>query len=159
MLSLGDSIYGRPHRLLIVFWKWIIARKIILVTKFRLIIFYVLVAFIASESLSVPSYKLRPIIAASAKQGIGLEELKPKIYQILDIIRVYTKTPGQKPAFTDPIILDKGSRLEDAAASVHKDFRAKLKYARIWGSGKHDGIMIKRDHILHDGDIVELHLW
>ncbi len=99
-----------------------------------------------------------PVIAVSAREGIGLEELKRKIYQVLDIIRVYTKVPGRKPDFTDPIILDRGSTLEDAAASVHKDFAAKLKYARIWGSGKHDGIMAKRDHILHDGDIIELHL-
>lgn len=99
-----------------------------------------------------------PVIAVSAREGIGLEELKRKIYQVLDIIRVYTKVPSQKPDFTDPIILGRGSTLEDAAASVHKDFAAKLKYARIWGSGKHDGIMAKRDHILQDGDIIELHL-
>jgi len=99
-----------------------------------------------------------PVIAVSAREGTGLEELKRKIYQLLDIIRVYTKVPGRKPDFTDPIILDRGSTLEDAAASVHKDFAARLKYARIWGSGKHDGIMAKRDHILHDGDIIELHL-
>ncbi len=99
-----------------------------------------------------------PIIAVSAKEGVGLEELRRKIYQVLDIIRVYTKAPGKKPEFDDPIILDRGSTLEDAAASVHKDFAAKLKYARIWGSGKHDGIMAKRDHILQDGDIIELHL-
>jgi small GTP-binding protein len=99
-----------------------------------------------------------PVIAVSAREGIGLEELKRKIYQVLDIIRVYTKVPGRKPDFTDPIILGRGSTLEDAAASVHKDFAARLKYARIWGSGKHDGIMAKRDHILHDGDIIELHL-
>jgi small GTP-binding protein len=99
-----------------------------------------------------------PVIAVSAREGIGLEDLKRKIYQVLDIIRVYTKVPGRKPDFTDPIILERGSTLEDAAASVHKDFAARLKYARIWGSGKHDGIMAKRDHILHDGDIIELHL-
>ncbi len=99
-----------------------------------------------------------PMIAISAKEGIGLEELKLKIYQMLNIIRVYTKAPGQKPEFTDPIILKKGSTLADAAASIHKDFAAKLKYARIWGSGKHDGIMAKRNHILQDGDIIELHL-
>jgi len=99
-----------------------------------------------------------PIIAVSAREGVGLEELRRKIYQVLDIIRVYTKTPGRKPDLTDPIILDRGSTLEDAAASVHKDFAAKLKYARIWGSGKHDGIMVKRDHTLQDGDIIELHL-
>jgi len=99
-----------------------------------------------------------PIIAVSAREGVGLEELRRKIYQVLDIIRVYTKAPGKKPEFDDPIILDRGSTLEGAAASVHKDFAAKLKYARIWGSGKHDGIMAKRDHILQDGDIIELHL-
>jgi len=99
-----------------------------------------------------------PLIAISARDGTGLEELKHKTYQVLNIIRVYTKTPGQKPDFTDPIILERGSTLEDAAAEVHKDFAAQLKYARIWGSGKHDGIMAKRNHVLEDGDIIELHM-
>ena len=66
--------------------------------------------------------------------------------------------PGKKPDFADPIILDRGMTMADAAESVHKDFRAKLKYARVWGSGKHDGIMVKRDHALQDGDVIELHL-
>ena len=99
-----------------------------------------------------------PLISISAKEGAGLEELRPKIYQVLDIIRVYTKAPGKKPELDDPIILARGSTLADAAADVHKDFAAKMKYARIWGSGKHDGIMVKRDHVLQDGDIIELHL-
>jgi small GTP-binding protein len=99
-----------------------------------------------------------PIIAVSATEGKGLEELRGKIYEVLDIIRVYTKAPGQKPDPTDPIILKKGSTLADAAAEVHKDFRTRMKYARIWGSGKHDGVMVKRDHVLEDGDIIELHL-
>lgn len=99
-----------------------------------------------------------PITAISAKEGIGLEELKLGIFQMLNIIRVYTKTPGQKPDLHDPIVLDRGGRVEDAVAAVHKDFIAKLKYARVWGSGKHDGIMVKRDHILQDGDIIELHV-
>ncbi len=98
-----------------------------------------------------------PLIAISAKEKIGLEELKRRIYQMLDIIRVYTKSPGGKPDLNDPIVLKRGSTLEDAAADVHKDFVAKLKYARVWGSGKHDGVMVKRDHILQDGDVIELH--
>ncbi len=99
-----------------------------------------------------------PIIGISAKEGVGLEELRRKIYETLDIIRVYTKAPGEKPDFTDPIIIERGSTLEDAAAEVHKDFAHRLKYARIWGSGKHDGVMAKRDHILQDGDVIELHI-
>jgi len=99
-----------------------------------------------------------PVMAISASKGAGLEELKLRIFQLLDIIRVYTKTPGQTPDLNDPIVLERGSTLEDAAAGVHKDFRTRLKYARIWGSGKHDGTMVKRDHILQDGDIIELHV-
>jgi len=99
-----------------------------------------------------------PVIAISAREGTGLEELKQAIFRLLDIIRVYTKMPGQKPDFNEPIILDRGSTMADAAEEVHKDFRAQLKYARIWGSGKHDGVMVKRDHVLQDGDIIELHL-
>jgi len=98
-----------------------------------------------------------PIIAISALAGTGLEELKRKILETLGIIRVYTKAPGQKPDYTDPIVLEAGSTVGDAAASVHKDFAAKLRYARIWGSAKHDGIMVKRDHVLQDGDVIELH--
>jgi len=99
-----------------------------------------------------------PVTGISATNGTGLEEFKLKTFQVLDIIRVYTKTPGQKADLNDPIILSRGSTLEDAATSVHKDFRARLKYARVWGSGKHDGIMVKKDHVLQDGDIIELHM-
>jgi len=99
-----------------------------------------------------------PVIAVSASRGTGLEELKLELFQVLDIIRVYTKTPGEKADLEDPIILDRGSTPEDAAAEVHKDFRKKLRYARVWGSGKHDGVMVKRDHVLQDGDVIELHI-
>ena len=99
-----------------------------------------------------------PVTAISAQKGNGLEPLRYEIFKMLDIIRVYTKTPGKKAELDDPIIMARGSTLQDAAEDVHKDFRAKLKYARIWGSGKHDGVMAKRNHVLQDGDIIELHM-
>jgi len=98
-----------------------------------------------------------PVVAISARASIGLDEIKQAIYKTLDIIRAYTKSPGKNPDFEDPIILKKGSTVEDAAESVHKDFRNRLKYAQIWGSGKFDGQRVKRGHVLEDGDIVELH--
>ena len=97
-----------------------------------------------------------PLLALAAI-GEGLDDLRLAIFRMLDIIRVYTKVPGGKPDYEDPIVLATGSNLEAAAASVHKDFAKKMKYARIWGSGKHDGVMARRDHILQDGDIIELH--
>ena len=94
----------------------------------------------------------------SAKEGTGLEEFKNTIYQALEIIRVYTKTPGSKADLTEPVILKKGSTIEDAAESIHKDFKIKLKYAVVWGSGKYDGQRVSRGHMLQDGDIVEFHV-
>ncbi len=97
-----------------------------------------------------------PTIAINATGN--LDELKRKIFEMLDVIRVYTKEPGGKPDMTDPIVLETGSTLEMAAMSIHKSFAQRMKYARIWGSGKFDGIMVKRDHVLQDGDIIELHV-
>lgn len=98
-----------------------------------------------------------PVVVISAKEGSGLDDMKLAIYKAMNIIRVYTKTPGEKPDFEDPVILQRGSTLEDAAESVHKDFRNKLKYAQVWGSGKFDGQRVKRGHVLEDGDVVEIH--
>ena len=96
-------------------------------------------------------------VAAISATGSDLGGLRAAIFRMLDIIRVYTKAPGVKPDMTDPIILERGSTLEAAATAVHKDFARKMKYARIWGSGTHDGVMVSRDHVLRDGDIIELH--
>jgi ribosome-interacting GTPase 1 len=97
-----------------------------------------------------------PIITTNATGN--LDELKKKTFEMLDVIRVYTKEPGAKPDMTDPIVLERDSTLEMAAASIHKSFAQRMKYARVWGSGKFDGIMVKRDHVLEDGDIIELHV-
>jgi len=102
--------------------------------------------------------KLFPLISISAREGGGLEEFKGAVYQALNIIRVYTKTPGSKADPSDPMILEKGSTIEEAAESLHKDFRSNLKYAVIWGSGKYDGQRVSKGHILQDGDIVEFHI-
>jgi ribosome-interacting GTPase 1 len=56
------------------------------------------------------------------------------------------------------VILKKGSTVGDVALSIHKDFVAKLRYAKIWGSGKFEGQMAKRDYIVSEGDVIELHI-
>jgi ribosome-interacting GTPase 1 len=99
-----------------------------------------------------------PILPISAKERMNFGELKKEIYQILDIIRVYTKIPGKEPDLTEPVILKKGSTVGEVALSIHKDFVAKLRYAKIWGSGKFDGQMVKLDYPVNEGDVIELHI-
>jgi hypothetical protein len=99
-----------------------------------------------------------PLISISARERSGLEELKRRIYEMLDIIRVYTKAPSSKSDLAEPIVLGKGSTIEDAASTIHKEFKHRLKYAQVWGSGKYSGQRVKRDHLLEDGDIIEFHV-
>jgi ribosome-interacting GTPase 1 len=51
-----------------------------------------------------------------------------------------------------------GSTVMDLAATIHRDFASNLKHARIWGSEKYDGQNVQKDHLLEDGDVIELHL-
>ncbi|HWY86178.1 MAG TPA: GTPase [Gemmataceae bacterium] len=99
-----------------------------------------------------------PVHTLSAEHGQGLDELRTAIFQFLGVIRVYTKQPGKPPDMTSPFACPVGSTLVDMAALVHRDFAENLKSARIWGTGVFDGQTIKRDHVLHDKDIVELHI-
>jgi small GTP-binding protein len=97
------------------------------------------------------------VISISARTGTGLEELRKNAFDMLEVVRVYTKAPGERASMDDPMILRKGSTVEEAAEGVHKDFRKGLKYALVWGSGKFAGQRARRDHVLTDGDIIELH--
>jgi len=97
-------------------------------------------------------------VAISAEKQEGLEELKRKIFDALEIIRVYTKEPGKKPDLKQPYVLKHGSTVLDVAAAVHRDFTSQLRYARIWGSEKYDGQNVQKNHLVEDGDIIELHM-
>jgi len=98
------------------------------------------------------------MLSVSAREGKGLDDFRQAVYDELSIIRVYTKTPGDKADMSDPMILEKGSTVEKAAESLHKDFRQNLKYAVVWGSGKYDGQRVSKEHTLQDGDIIEFRI-
>jgi ribosome-interacting GTPase 1 len=98
-----------------------------------------------------------PLHRVSLPEHRGIEDLKRAIFASLRIVRVYTKTPGKKPDVGTPYVLDAGSTVLTLAARIHRDLAERLRFARIWGKGAFDGQHVQRDHILSDGDIVELH--
>jgi len=97
------------------------------------------------------------ICRVSALTGDGLEDLRRALFDSLRIIRVYTKIPGKPPDLGKPFTLRKQSTLMDFAGAIHKDFVHKLRFARAWGKHHLDGAQIGREHMLEDGDVVELH--
>lgn len=99
-----------------------------------------------------------PITMISAKEGKGLESLKKKIFDYLEVIRIYPKSPREEIDRDNPIILPEGSCVIDAAEALHKEFARNLKFARIWGKGKYDGQNIGMEEPVHDKDVLEFHI-
>jgi small GTP-binding protein len=98
-----------------------------------------------------------PIFVVSAEAGMNVDALRGEMFKLLNVIRVYTKAPGHRADLSAPFVLKRGATVQHAAELVHKDFAHKLKYARIWGAHTFEGQMVQREHVLEDGDVLELH--
>ncbi len=99
-----------------------------------------------------------PIIPISVELQEGLDDLRRSTYDLLGVFRVYTKVPGKPVDRTRPFTLPIGSTILDLAREIHRDLEQSLKFAKVWGTGVFEGQTVKRDHELHDGDVVELHV-
>ncbi len=97
-----------------------------------------------------------PLLPISIAQGRYIERMKQAVFEKLNIIRVYSKPPGKEADLNAPFVMQKGGTVEMFAGKIHKDFLEALKSARLWGSAAYDGQLVSRDHVLRDGDIVEL---
>lgn len=97
-------------------------------------------------------------IPVSVLHGWNLSAFLRKLYDMADVIRVYTKSPGKEPDLKSPFVLSARSTLEDLATEIHKDFVTKLKFAKVWGKEVFGGQMVQRDYVLKDGDVVEIHI-
>jgi len=98
-----------------------------------------------------------PVVSASAETGEGMPALLHSVFECLRIIRVYTKMPGHEPDMAAPFILQHGQTVHDLAEQIHKDIEHGMKYARIWGTNTYDGQRVDKEHVLFDGDVVEIH--
>jgi uncharacterized protein len=96
------------------------------------------------------------LLPISVETGRGIDAFKAAVFEALGVVRVYSKPPGQPPDMSVPFVLRQGATVEELAGRVHKEILERLTAARVWGSAEHDGQMVGRDHVLQDGDIVEL---
>lgn len=99
-----------------------------------------------------------PIIAVSAEKDRGKEEIKIEMFRALEVIRVYTKEPREKPS-EKPIVLTKDATISDLTKRLPKVFSEQFKYAKVIGpSAKFEMEYVGSNHTLRDKDIVQLYL-
>jgi hypothetical protein len=97
------------------------------------------------------------IVAISTAKGLGLNEMRRALFELLGVVRIYTKKPGQPPSKDAPYVLPKGSTVFEVAEAIHHEIAQRFKYARVWGSSEFPGQRVERDHVVEDGDVIEIH--
>ncbi|QDZ20355.1 developmentally-regulated GTP-binding protein [Chloropicon primus] len=106
---------------------------------------------IARKEMSIP---------ISCYQKLNLDGLLVRLWDEMELVRVYTKKVGNKPDFDEPVVLtpDRGGvDIGRFCDNVHRDLRKELKYALVWGkSSKHNPQRCGVAHELADEDVVQL---
>lgn len=75
------------------------------------------------------------LLYISAQNGINLEYLKEKIWEMLNFVRVYLVRSNEEPSFDNPMVLKEGNSLFDVALKIGDEFAISKSKAKIWGTG------------------------
>lgn len=96
-------------------------------------------------------------VPVSAKDRWNFDELMDKIWEYLDLIRIYTKPKGEIPDYEAPVIIKRGANMTGFCNSIHKGLLREFKHALVWGtSAKHNPQVVGKDHPLDDEDVVQI---
>ena len=102
--------------------------------------------------------KMPKSVFVSADLEWNLKGLVERIWDELDLIRIYTKPRGQAPDYNEPVVLPrKKCTVENFCNRIHKQILRQFKYALVWGfSVKHFPQKVGREHTLIDEDIIQI---
>lgn len=96
-----------------------------------------------------------PVVAVSVLLDDTLEDLRRAIWGLTGLIRVWLRHGGAVDP--RPLALPAGATVADVAHRVHHGLGAAAVGARISGpSARFDGQRVGRDHVVADGDTVEV---
>jgi small GTP-binding protein len=101
---------------------------------------------------------LKNCIMISALKNTNIDALREAIWDGLGLIRIYMKKAGRKPDMREPLIMKRGSSVNDVCLKIHRDFESGFVFARVWGSSRFPGQKVGVSYALKDMDVVELHI-
>jgi small GTP-binding protein len=95
------------------------------------------------------------VLPVSVLDERSLDALRAAIWRLTGLIRVQLRANGVTAS--EPLALHPPATVETIAEWVHHDLAAAFSGARVWGpSARFDGQRVGRDHVVADGDIVEI---
>jgi hypothetical protein len=97
------------------------------------------------------------VLGVSARTRQGLDDWFKRLWDLLAIIRVYSKEPGRPPDLHKPFVVPAGATVADLARQIHRDLPDRMKFARLWGHTRFEGQQVHKTEPLRDKDVVEIH--
>ncbi|KAH0471934.1 MAG: uncharacterized protein KVP18_002841 [Porospora cf. gigantea A] len=112
---------------------------------------------ISIEELDIIS-QIPHYVPISAHHEWNLDGLIERIWEYLNLIRIYTKPRGQIPDYSSPVILKAAKpTVRQFCTRIHKQLLEQFKYSWVWGqSVKHNPQKVGIDHLLFDEDVVQI---
>jgi hypothetical protein len=101
-------------------------------------------------------------LVISVRQKLNLDYLIERLWNEMQVVRVYTKKKGQFPDFKDPIVItpqrgNKTFTVENAVGLLHKSLLDEVKHALVWGrSVKQSPQACGLKHVLEDEDVLQI---
>ena len=95
----------------------------------------------------------------SSHYNWNLDGLMDKVFEYLNMTRVYTKPKGQMPDYSAPVILRGVAEptVELFCKKIHRTLINDFKYAWVWGASvKHNPGRVGKSHVLHDEDVIQI---
>ncbi|OCB85204.1 developmentally regulated GTP-binding protein [Sanghuangporus baumii] len=96
-------------------------------------------------------------VVISCEMDLNLDYLLERLWEYLDLVKVYTKKRGAHPDLTDPICLRKGATIEDVCHGIHRSLAANFRYALVWGRSSKFSPHAQKvglNHVVADDDVV-----
>ena len=92
-----------------------------------------------------------PAVTTSVLDDASLAALKAAAWRLTGLIRVFVRGGG------DPFALPTGSTVLDVAGAIHSELVRDFRGARVWGpSARFEGQRVGRDHVVQEGDTIEV---
>jgi len=96
-------------------------------------------------------------IPVSADANDNITELRDRIYDELQFIRIYMRPKGGKTDYKEPLIIRKGNSVLDVCNKLHRKLKRDFRYGLVWGkSVKFAGQRVGRNHVLRDEDVLTI---
>jgi len=93
----------------------------------------------------------------SAEEERGLDALRERLWERLELVRIYMDKPGRGVDYEEPLVLRRGGTVDDALDRLGGEMDERFRFARVTGpSAKHDDQQVGRDHVLEDEDVLRL---